>query len=134
MFPTNQAILRHRHRHLSGAKISSFSEDSGSATAAALKDPSGLALTTSGDLLIVDSANHRIRMVCMCAALNHSKLRIVIGFIMWTMFSQVNSVAVIKTIAGTGTGAFSDGAATTAQLNFPSNVAVAPNGNTLKQN
>ena len=56
---------------IAGSNISSLSGDGGGATAAALKNPSGLALTTLGDLLIADFANHRIRMVCVCAAFNH---------------------------------------------------------------
>ncbi len=72
-----------------------FSGDSGMATAAHLNFPIGLAMSKKGDLYIADVANQRIRMI--------------------------DSVGIIRTIAGTGSRGFSgdSGAALTAKLNFP---------------
>ena len=80
-----------------------YSGDNSAATAASLAQPNALALDLSGALLICDSANHRLR-------------RIVNG--------------IITTIAGNGIQGFSGdgGAATAAELDTPSGIAVAPSG------
>jgi uncharacterized protein (TIGR03437 family) len=81
--------------------------DGGVATASQLLQPTGTALDAAGNLYIADTANHRIR--------------------------KVDKSGKISTIAGTGVVGYSgDGsAATAAQLNFPSGVAVDSNGNIL---
>jgi uncharacterized protein (TIGR03437 family) len=70
-----------------------------------LYQPQGVALDTAGNLYIADTKNHRIRMLTPGGA--------------------------ISTVAGTGTPGFSGdgGAATAAQLNEPSQVAVDAGGN-----
>jgi uncharacterized protein (TIGR03437 family) len=70
-----------------------------------LNGPTGLALDSAGNLYIADTQNHRIRMLAPGGT--------------------------ISTIAGTGTSGFSGdgGAATAAQLNAPSGVAVDSGGN-----
>jgi sugar lactone lactonase YvrE len=77
-----------------------FSGDNGSAVAAQLNGPQGLALDGAGNLYIADQNNHRIR--------------------------KVTPAGIITTVAGTGTpGYFGDtGPATSAQLNFPQGIAV----------
>jgi sugar lactone lactonase YvrE len=84
-----------------------FSGDGGPATAAQLSFPAGLALDATGNLLIADSNNNRIR--------------------------AVSPSGVISTIAGTGAqgfGAAGDGGqATSAQLALPTGLAVDAAGN-----
>ncbi|MCU1238032.1 MAG: repeat containing protein [Candidatus Solibacter sp.] len=82
----------------------SFSGDGGSATAASLNYPGGIALDSSGALYIVDTVNQRIRKV---------------------------SGGNISTIAGTGGTGFSDdgGAALQAQFNNPFPIALDASGN-----
>ncbi len=93
-----------------------FGGDGGAATAARLGEPEGVALDAAGNLYIADYYNHRIR--------------------------KVDAAGVISTIAGDGTkgfvgafggfvGAFGGdgGAATAAQLNWPTDVALDAAGN-----
>jgi GT2 family glycosyltransferase/DNA-binding beta-propeller fold protein YncE len=82
-----------------------FSGDFGPATAAQLNTPDGVALAPDGDLIVADSHNHRVRRVD-------------------------RESGEIITIAGSGDDGFSgdDGPATQAQLNTPSAVAAASNG------
>jgi uncharacterized protein (TIGR03437 family) len=81
-----------------------FSGDNGPATSALLYLPEGVAVDSAGTLYIADSANQRIRKV---------------------------SNGVITTVAGNGTLGFSgdNGPATSAELNFPSGIAVDSAGN-----
>ena len=82
-----------------------FSGDFGLATAAQLDTPDGVAIAPDGDLIVVDSHNHRVRRVD-------------------------RETGEIATIAGSGGDGFSgDGdLAIRAQLNRPSAVAAASNG------
>jgi len=77
-----------------------YSGDGGAATAAQLYYPSGVAVDAAGDLFISDSANNVIR--------------------------EVSPAGIITTVAGNGTQGYSGdgGAATAAQLSYPSGVAV----------
>ena len=81
-----------------------FSGDNGPATRAELYDPAGVAVDFAGNLYIADGRNNRIREV---------------------------SNGLITTVAGNGTAGYSgdNGPATSAQLNFPSGVAVDSAGN-----
>jgi hypothetical protein len=102
----------HRVRLVSGGSImtvvgdgtATFGGDGGPASAAKVRFPVGLAVTSDGGYLIADNDNHRIR--------------------------QVDAGGNIATVAGTGTPGYNgDGiAATSAQLNNPSGVAVMPDG------
>ncbi len=78
--------------------------DGAAATSAQLNAPNGVAVLQSGAFVISDSNDNRIRMI--------------------------SADGVISTIAGNGTaGSYGNGiAATNANLNGPSGVAVAPNG------
>jgi uncharacterized protein (TIGR03437 family) len=82
-----------------------FGGDGGSATAANLNSPSGLAFDTAGNLYIVDTGNHRIR--------------------------RVSTSGIITTVAGNGTAGFGGdgGPATAARLNGPGGVATDSSGN-----
>ena len=86
---------------VAGTGTPGFSGDGGGAAAATLNYPSGVAVDRSGNLLIADASNHRIRRV---AAATGS----------------------ISTVAGTGTPDFGGdgGAAVAAMLNTPGGVAV----------
>jgi hypothetical protein len=78
--------------------------DGGPATAAQLNAPNGVAPLRGGGFVITDSNDNRVR--------------------------EVSKTGVITTIAGNGVaGSFGNGiAATSANLNHPSGVAIAPNG------
>jgi sugar lactone lactonase YvrE len=90
---------------VAGSGISGYSGDSGSATAAQLNSPNGVAVDSAGNLYIADTSNHRIR--------------------------QVTPAGTISTVAGTGTAGYTgdSGAATSARLNSPSAVTVDSSGN-----
>ncbi|MGE0871483.1 MAG: hypothetical protein AB7P03_23185 [Kofleriaceae bacterium] len=79
--------------------------DGGPATSATLYQPFGVAVDPAGNVYIDDRNNHRIR---------------------W-----VDSAGTIRTVAGIGTGGFNGdgGAATSAQLLFPTGVAIDGMGN-----
>jgi sugar lactone lactonase YvrE len=82
-----------------------LSPEGAAATDAALNRPYGVAVDASGNLFVADSSNHRVR--------------------------RVSASGVITTVAGNGSGGYSGdgGAATSAQLNRPSGVAVDGAGN-----
>jgi hypothetical protein len=85
--------------------------DGGSATAALLNSPTGVAVDPSGDLFVADSSNHAIRMVAAASG---------------TYDGQITTAGDIYTVAGNGTSGFSGdgGAATSAQLASSQAVAV----------
>ncbi len=84
---------------VAGNGTSGYSGDSGAATSAELRNPYGLAVDASGNLYIADYGNQRIR--------------------------KVDSSGIITTVAGNGISGFSGdgGAATSAELSFPTGVA-----------
>jgi sugar lactone lactonase YvrE len=91
---------------VAGTATPGFSGDGGPATAASLRNPSGIAIDGSGNLFISDHFNHRIRRVD-------------------------GSTGIITTVAGNGTAAFSGdgGPATAASLNQPDGLAFDGSGN-----
>jgi sugar lactone lactonase YvrE len=84
-----------------------FDGDGGLATAASLASPYGVAVDSTGQLLIADSDNYRIR--------------------------KVTTAGQISTVAGIGSRGFSGdgGAASAALFNFPGGMAVDSSGNLL---
>jgi sugar lactone lactonase YvrE len=84
----------------------SYSGDGGLATSATLNTPTGLAIDSAHNLYIADTYNNRIRKVSAASG-------------------------IITTVAGNGTGggAGDNGPATSAELNYPSAVAVDSVGN-----
>jgi uncharacterized protein (TIGR03437 family) len=86
-----------------GDNVAGYTADAVAATTSELNNPLGLALDSSGHLFIADSSNHRIR--------------------------QVTS-GTISTVAGNGTVGYTgdSAAATSAELDLPSGVAVDSSG------
>jgi len=82
-----------------------YSGDGGSATGAQLNYPEGVAVDNAGNLYIADLSNSRVR--------------------------KVSSDGIVTTVAGNGAFGYSGdgGPATSAQLNYPSGVAVDSAGN-----
>ncbi|MFH1352591.1 MAG: LamG-like jellyroll fold domain-containing protein [bacterium] len=90
---------------IAGTGTGGYSGDDGTATSAQLNDPRGVVTDSSGNVYIADSSNNRIRVI--------------------------STSGIITTIAGTGTSGYSgdDGAATSAQLNWPTGIAITSSGN-----
>jgi secreted PhoX family phosphatase len=90
---------------LAGDGTSGFSGDGGLAAAAKLNNPTFLALDSSGNLLVVDQFNNRVRAISL-------------------------KTDTITTVAGSGAWGFSGdgGPATAAAFNHPVSVAVGPDG------
>ena len=90
---------------VAGNGTGGYSGDGGPATSAILAAPEDVAVDTAGNLFIADDGNQRIRMV--------------------------TPGGVISTVAGNGTGGYSGdgGPATSAELYYPSGVAVDTAGN-----
>jgi uncharacterized protein (TIGR03437 family) len=88
-----------------GNGTAGFLGDAAAATSAELSFPYGVAMDTTGNLYIADQFNHRIRKVAVGGT--------------------------ITTVAGNGTAGFAGdkAAATSAELNYPSGVAVDSSGN-----
>ena len=90
---------------IAGTGTNGFSGDNALATLAELNNPRGLTTDTHGNVFIADQGNNRIR--------------------------KINSVGIITTIAGTGTGGYNGDSisATTAELHNPYGIAVDTAGN-----
>jgi RHS repeat-associated protein len=99
MEPLGQVITA-----VAGLGFRSYSGDGGPASAASVSDPHGIAVGADGSLYIADSANHRIR--------------------------RVDADRIITTVAGNGPAGYSGdgGLATAAQLNYPIDIALGPDG------
>jgi len=91
---------------VAGNGVRGYSGDYGPATAAMLRFPTGVVVDAVGDIYIADQSDHRIRKV-------------------------IASTGVIRTIAGDGFNGYSgDGEkASSAELNYPTGVALDPDGN-----
>jgi hypothetical protein len=101
---------------VAGTGTPGFSGDGGPATGADLSGPSAVTVDGSGNLVIADTQNQRVRVVAASTA---------------TFYGQAMTAGDIYTVAGTGTPGFSgDGApATSAELSSPSGVAIDTPGN-----
>ena len=93
-----------------------YSGDGGPATSAAVYDPESVAVDGSGNVVIADSGNNRIRVVAGSTG---------------TFYGMAMTAGDIYTIAGNGTGGYSGdgGPATSAEARFPEAVAVDGSGN-----
>ncbi len=91
---------------IAGTGTYSYSGDGAAASAATFQNPAGIKIDASGNIFIADLFNHVIRKITA-------------------------STGIISTVAGTGTAGFSgDGAAaTSATLNYPTDIAVDDSGN-----
>jgi trimeric autotransporter adhesin len=100
----------------STSPIGGYYGDGGPATAAGLFGPSGLAVDTSGNVLIADTYDNRIRVVARSTGM---------------FYGVAMKAGYIYTVAGTGKTGFSGdgGPATSAKLNNPADVAVDAAGN-----
>jgi DNA-binding beta-propeller fold protein YncE len=78
----------------------------GTGAAASFKEPVGVAVTSSGDIVVADPNNHRIRLVTYPGG-------------------------VVTTLAGSGTDAFADGTGTAASFSSSQGVAVTPTGDVV---
>ena len=103
---------------IAGNGTSGFSGDGGPATAAELAYPNGVAVDGSGNVLICDLDNNRVRAVAASTG---------------TFYGKAMSAGDIYTIAGNGTGGFSGdgGPATSAELQSPTYAAVDGAGNVV---
>ena len=103
---------------IAGTGTAGFSGDGGPATSAELNMPHGVAVDAAGNVLISDFRNDRVRVVAAGTG---------------TFYGQSMTAGHIYTIAGTGTAGFSGdgGLATSANLDFPSGVALDAAGNVL---
>lgn len=92
---------------IAGSGTAGFDGDGGPATSAKLNAPSGLGFLPDGSLLIADANNNRVR--------------------------KVAPGGTISTVAGTGAAGFGGdgGPATSAQVNFPYDIAVRADGSYL---
>ena len=90
---------------IAGTGIASDNGDGGPATAAQLNHPDGVAVDAAGNVYIADAGSNRIR--------------------------KINTSGIIYTIAGNGSSGYTGdgGDATSAQLRFPTGVAVDLSGN-----
>ena len=95
---------------VAGNGTQGFGGDGGAAASAQLNSPQGVALDGSGNLYIADTSNHRIRKITLAP-----------GFALGTL-----STGTISTVAGSGTAGYGGdgGAAASAQLNYPTGVAL----------
>src|SRR3989454_6319326 len=91
---------------LAGTGAPGLDGHGGPASSAQLRDPSSLAIDSTGNLFIADTINNRIRQVAA-------------------------GTGIITTVAGTGTPGFGGdgGPAVSAQLTYPSSVAIDAGGN-----
>jgi uncharacterized protein (TIGR03437 family) len=85
----------------------SFGGDGGPATSAQLSQPRGIALDSSGNIYVADSANNRIRKIAN---------------------GLINTIAGSGSTSGLGGFGGDNGPATSALLGAPSSVAVGPDG------
>ena len=93
---------------VAGSANMGFGGDGGAAPAGTLNAPRGIAVDSAGAVYVADAGNSRVRRVSA---------------------PSVTSL-LMTTVAGTGTGGYNgDGTATSAQLNYPADVAVDAAGN-----
>jgi hypothetical protein len=95
-----------------------FAGDAGPATAAEMRDPTGVTVDGSGNLLISDSLNQRVRLVAVTSG---------------TYYGTAVTGGDIVTVAGNGVAGFRGDShqASSAELNSPQATAVDGSGNLL---
>jgi trimeric autotransporter adhesin len=100
---------------VAGDGTGGYSGDGGPATSAELNVPTGVAVDGSGNLVIADSGNNRVRVVAASTG---------------TFYGRAMTAGDIYTVAGNGTPGYSGdgGPATSAQVDKPRGVAVNGSG------
>lgn len=90
---------------IAGTGTYSYTGDGGAATSATFQNPAGIEIDASGNLYIADLFNHVVRKITA-------------------------STGVISTVAGSGTAGYSGdgGSATSANLNYPTDIALDDSG------
>jgi trimeric autotransporter adhesin len=83
--------------------ITTFAGGETSAALATNLDPYGVVVDSAGNIFVSDFSNHRVR--------------------------KISPSGLMTTVAGTGVAGFSNGSATSAQLNFPAGLALDASGN-----
>jgi hypothetical protein len=103
---------------IAGTGTFGFSGDGGPATSAELKNPAGVAADASGNVVIADTNNNRVRVVAASTG---------------TFYGQPMTAGDIYTVAGTGPPAPSGdgGLATSAELTEPGGLSLDAAGNLL---
>src|SRR5487761_806812 len=103
---------------VAGDGTAGFSGDGGPATRAAFSSPEGVAVDGSGNLVIADTNNNRVRVVAVSTG---------------TFYGQSMTARDVYTVAGDGTAGFSgdSGPATSAEIQGPPGIAVDGSGNVL---
>jgi trimeric autotransporter adhesin len=101
---------------VAGDGTSGYAGDGGPATSAELSLPEAVAVDGSGNLVIADTFNQRVRVVAATTG---------------TFYGQAMTAGDIYTVAGNGTAGFAGdgGPATSAELDYPYNVAADGSGN-----
>jgi hypothetical protein len=110
-----QAMTTGHYYAIAGTGKAGFTGDRGPALKARLSGPSGVAIDRDGNVLIIDTNNHRIRVLASSTG---------------TFYGQKMKAGDIYTLAGNGTAAFKgDGGPATAAGMSPGAVATDPAGN-----
>jgi len=101
---------------VAGTGTAGFSGDTGPATSAELNGPRRVAIDGSGNMIITDRTNNRIRVIASTTG---------------NFYGQAMTAGDVYTVAGNGTFGFSGdgGPATSAQLAVPDQAAVDGSGN-----
>ena len=101
-----------------GDGTAGFSGDGGPGTRAELDGPAGTAVAATGNVLVADQMNNRVRLLAAKSG---------------TFYGQAMTAGHIYTVGGDGTAGFSGdgGSAAHAELNFPAGVAVDGAGNAV---
>ena len=134
---------------VAGSGIPGFAGDDGPATAARLRNPTGLAYDAAGNLYIADQGNHRIRRVTPQGGIStfagdgtpnvlnlptdldiDSQGNVYVADLGNHRIARIAPNGTITTVAGNGRAGFSGdgGAATDASLNSPSGIALDSSG------
>jgi hypothetical protein len=139
---------------LAGSGSATFADGTG--TAARFSGPHGVAVTSTGDIVVADADNNRIRLVTQAGVvttLAGSSAGLVDATGTAARFSGPRGVAVtstgdivvvdtgnnnirlvtypggvVTTLAGSGGGTFADGTGTAASFNIPQGIAMTPTG------
>jgi len=109
---------------VAGTGTGSYTRDGIPARAAEFNEPRGVTVDGEHNPLIVDTGNHRVRVLAVSRYDPGYLLAGCTGSCRWT-------VGDVYTVAGNGTGSYDgdDVPATSAQLHFPSGIAIDDHGN-----